>query len=327
MRRTRIFALALSVVISFFSLICHAQDSIVDAINRVGTFDEWCVREIKESAIIGGDTKYLYEFYHSPDTLRNGKEPFVAPEGYLWRTNNVLAIIAGVVKTNTTVYPEARGDGYCARIETHIETVKALGLLNMEVCCQGALMVGTLPEPIKDTKNPMEKVVYGLPFNGRPVALSYDYKAEVGHETIRGTGFSRLKNMGYPDYPQIEVILQKRWEDEDGQIHALRVGTAIERIYNNIPEWINGKKLTIHYGDITAEPFYQDYMGLNNDPETAYHALNSEGKNVVVHEDGWADADEQPNYMIIKILSSSGKAFHGGVGNIVWLDNVKLLMQ
>ena len=321
----------LSVLIALFHIFCfevsYAQDSIVRMINDGGKFDSWCVREIEESALIGGQTKYLYEFFGSPaDTLKTGKQPFSAPDGYLWRTNNVLAVVAGIVKTNNTVYPEKRGDGYCARIETHIENVKALGVVNMDVTCQGALLVGSLPEPIRDTKSPMSKVFYGLPFNGRPRALQLDYKADVGNETIRGTGFSKLKPMGYPDYAQIIVILQKRWEDAAGKVHALRVGTGIERITRDVPEWVNGHKVIVHYGDITAEPYFKEYMGLNNDPETAFHALNSRGENVVVSEDGWADADAEPNHMIIHFISSCGKAFYGGVGNTLWVDNVSVLM-
>lgn len=132
MRRTRLFALSLvAFVLSAFGL--RAQESVVRLINETGRFDNWCVREIKESAIIGGQTEYLYEFYGDQDTLVTGKRPFKSPEDYLWRTNNVLAVVAGVVKTNNTVYPEKRGDGYCARIETHIEDVKALGIVNMDV--------------------------------------------------------------------------------------------------------------------------------------------------------------------------------------------------
>lgn len=326
MRRTRLFLLIVA------SLICssvssYAQQNIVEQINECGKFDSWSVREIEESAIIGGDTKYLYEFYGSPaDTLRAGKQPFTAPEGYLWRTNNVLAVVAGVVKTNNTVYPEKRGDGYCARIETHIEHVKALGVVNMDVTCQGVLLVGTLPEPIRDTKSPMTKVQYGLPFSGKPIALKFDYKADVGHETIRGTGFSRLKPMGYPDYAEMTVILQKRWEDAEGRIHALRVGTCIERVTEDVPDWIEGHVMTIRYGDITGEPFYEDYMGLKTDPETRYYARNSKGENVVVEEDGWAEPGTEPNYLMIHFLSSCGEAFYGGVGNTLWLDNVRLVM-
>ena len=120
MRQARIFLLiAASLVVS--TAYSYAQQDVVGLINEYGKFDSWSVREIEESGIIGGATKYLYEFYGNPsDTLRTGKTPFSAPDGYLWRTNNVLAVVAGIVKTNNTVYPEKRDDGYCARIETHI---------------------------------------------------------------------------------------------------------------------------------------------------------------------------------------------------------------
>ena len=307
--------------------IVSAQEKTVGLINDYGKFDTWCVREIEESALIGGDIKYLYEFYGSPsDTLRTGKTPFSAPKDYLWRTNNVLAVVAGIVKTNNTVYPERRGDGYCARIETHIEHVKALGVVNMDVTCQGVLMIGVLPEPIRDTKSPMTKVQYGLPFTGMPTAVQLDYKAVVGCEVVRGTGFSKLKPMGYPDYPEMTVVLQKRWEDEQGRIHALRVATGIERVMNDVPQWVNGYEINLHYGDITGEPFYEDYMGLKTDPETRYYARNSKGENVIVEEDGWAEPGTEPNWMMIHFLSSCGKAFYGGVGNTLWIDNVKIVM-
>ncbi|MBR2065086.1 MAG: PCMD domain-containing protein [Bacteroidales bacterium] len=325
MRRTILFALSAFLFIASMAE-SAAQEDVVKAVNEVGKFDDWCMREVKESGIIGGQTKYLYEFYGNQDTLVTGKTPFKAPEGYLWRTNNVLAIVAGVVKTNNTVYPEERGDGYCARIETHIEEVKALGVVNMDVTCQGALLVGVLPEPITTTKDPMSKVLYGIPFQGRPTAVRLDYKADVGHEVVRGTGFSKLKPMGYPDYAEITVMLQKRWEDEDGNVHALRVGTGIERIEKDVPEWINGYEVRIHYGDITGEPFYRDFMGLKTDAESAYHALNSKGRNVIIQEDGWADPGTEPTHMMLHFISSCGKAFYGGVGNTLWIDNVEIVM-
>ena len=317
---------SLTIIAGLLSCISlSAQNQIVESLNRYGTLDSWSVRQIKESGLIGGQTKYLYEFYGNRDTTAT-KEPFTAPEGYLWRTNNVMAVVAGITKTNNTVFPEPRDGGYCARIETHIETVKAIGIINMDVVCQGAFILGTLNEPIKDTKNPMAKVLYGVPFEGRPTALVFDYKADVGHEAIRGTGFSKLKNLGYPDYPEIAIILQKRWEDEEGNVHALRVGTGIERITENVPDWVDGHRIDVHYGDISSEPFFKDYMDLNNNPERAFHTLNGKGDNVIVTEEGWAAPEEQPNFMIIKFISSCGKAFYGGVGNTLWIDNIRIEM-
>lgn len=262
MRRTRLFSLSLAIIL-LSTISTNAQNKIIDQINSYGNFDRWCVREIEESGIIGGHTRYLYEFFGEPtDTLRTGKQPFTAPEGYVWRTNNVLAVVAGVVKTNNTVYPEKRGEGYCARIETHIEEVKALGIVNMDVTCQGVMLVGKLHEPIRDTKSPMSKVDYGFEYHGKPKAVKLDYKADVGHDVIRATGFSKKKNLGIPDWAEFTVVLQKRWEDENGEVHALRVGTGIERIMKDVPDWVNGHEIRIHYGDITKEAFYQDYMGL-----------------------------------------------------------------
>ena len=67
-------------------------------------------------------------------------------------------------------------------------------------------------------------------------------------------------------------------------------------------------------------------MGLLNGTEQDLYAVNSRGKTVRVIEEGWAEADEEPNYLIIRFLSSCEKAFHGGLGNTLWIDNIKLVM-
>lgn len=325
MKLTRLITLSFASIL-FFCEGAGAQQYIIDEINLYGRFDNWSCREIKESSIIGGQTRLLYEFYGNGETVKTGKQPYVAPEGYPWRTNNVLAVVAGVVKTNNTVFPEKRGDGYCARIETHIESVKAAGIINMDVTCQGTMLVGQLPEPITTTSDPMAKVFYGVPYTGFPKALKMDIKADVGHEVVRGTGFSRLKPMGYADLAEITFILQRRWEDAEGNIHAERVATGIHRIKEDIPEWIDGYTIPLHYGDITDEPFYEEYMGLKNEETTAYRALNSKGRNVIVHEEGWAKPGTEPTHLLLHVISSCGPAFYGGIGNTVWLDNVEILM-
>lgn len=315
-------ALALLVSSNYTS---YAQQDIVDAINDYGTFDKWCTREIKESGLLGGQTKRLYEFYGNYENTFTGKTPYQAPSGYLWRTNNVLANIMGIVKTNNTVFPEKRDNGYCARIETHIETVE-VGKIDMKVVCQGAMMIGQLPEPITTTKDPMSKVLYGIKFNQCPKALQFDYKADVGHEVYRGTGFSKLQPQGYKDYPEVCFILLKVWEEEDGSIHAHRVATGIERFTENAPEWVNGYTVNLHYGDITDKPFFKSYMGLKTDPKTAYRMKNKKGKTVIINEDGWAPEGTEPNFMMLHFITSCGEAFYGGVGNTLWLDNVKIIM-
>ena len=48
--------------------------------------------------------------------------------GSPWATSNVMAKrVVGIVKTNTSVFPEARDGGYCARLETRIEICKSAG--------------------------------------------------------------------------------------------------------------------------------------------------------------------------------------------------------
>lgn len=332
MRFTTLRFLTTCTALLCLSAVVSAQNigETVRDINRFGTFDHYTVREIKESGIIGGRTKYLYEFFGVPaDTIRYSKKQskaFVAPKGYLWRTNNVYANVAGIEKCSVTDFPEARGNGWCCRIEVHVEEVKVAGMINMDVVCQGALLLGKLPEPIKDTKDPNAKPIYGIPFCGRPQALQFDYKALVGNETVRGTGFSKLKKMGTKDYPEVTIILQKRWEDENGNIHALRVGTGVERFTSDVTEWKNCHRLEVHYGDISCEPYYKEYMRLYSGDHALIHDINSKGKKVKVIEDGWAAPDEEPNFMIVKFLASSGEAFYGGVGNTLWIDNVKLIM-
>ena len=77
MRRTRFLLLSLAAV-CLFSGNAYAQQSTVDAINEYGTFDSWSMRQVKESGIIGGATKTLYEFYGNQDTTFTGKTPRAA---------------------------------------------------------------------------------------------------------------------------------------------------------------------------------------------------------------------------------------------------------
>jgi hypothetical protein len=123
---------------------------------------------------------------------------------------------------------------------------------------------------------------------------------------------------------EVTCLLQKRWEDADGNLHATRVGTMRMRLSKSSDGWVEGKEYTIHYGDITGQSFYRDWMGLIGG-ERQYYALNSEGKNVPIAEEGWAQANETPTHVILKFDSSYGGAYIGSVGNTLWIDNVKLV--
>ena len=96
-----------------------------------GDMDQWVVREIQESGIIGGNKKHLYEV--GPTDTIVGNTAYHNRGGSPWANSNVMAKVAGVVKTNTSVFPERRGDGWCARLETRMESVKVFGLVDIEV--------------------------------------------------------------------------------------------------------------------------------------------------------------------------------------------------
>ena len=152
-------------------LIVNCCFSVVNSQERVvpfkyGDMNQWVVREIYESAIIGGNTKLLYEI--APTDTIKGNVEYVNQGGSLWANSNVLAKVAGVVKTNTSVFPERRGDGWCARLETRMESVKVFGLVDIEVVAAGSIFLGKMHEPIKGTKNPQSKICSGISFTEKP---------------------------------------------------------------------------------------------------------------------------------------------------------------
>lgn len=290
---------------------------------KYGDFDQWIVRNIKESGIIGGKTKQLYEI--GPNATWNNNNAYTNQGGSPWATSNVMAKVCGITKTNTSVYREKRGNGYCARLETHIEKVKVMGIVNIEVLAAGSVFLGSVPEPITNTSNPMSKLAMGIPFTKRPSAVSFDYKVKLSDETdrIRQTGFSKVSKVSGKDMPDVICILQKRWEDEKGNLYAKRVGTMIHRFSQNT-DWVNGAKFTIKYGDISKQSGFSNYMGLIQGDRMQY-AKNSKGKMVPVEEVGWADEDETPTHMVLQFDSSYGGAYVGSIGTTLWIDNVHLI--
>ena len=290
---------------------------------KYGDFDSWIVRNIKESGIIGGQTKQLYEI--GPSAVWNNNNPYHNQGGSPWGTSNVMAKVCGITKTNTSTYREKRGNGYCARLETHIEKVKVLGVVNIEVLAAGSVFLGSVPEPITNTSNPMSKLSVGLPFHKRPKAICFDYKVKLSNQAnrIRQTGFSKVSKVAGRDMPDVICLLQKRWVDAKGNIYAKRVGTLIHR-FNKTTDWVNNAQFEIQYGDITKQPGYKSYMGLITGDDTKY-CLNSKGKMVPVKEVGWADANETPTHMVLQFDSSYGGAYVGAVGTTLWVDNVRVV--
>ena len=287
-----------------------------------GDMDNWIVRAIHESGIIGGNTKWLYEL--GPSDTIVGNTAFRNMGGSPWATSNVMAKVAGVVKTNTSVFPEKRGDGMCARMETRYESVKVFGLVDIEVIAAGSVFLGTVHEPIKGTKNPQAMLQSGVPFSKKPKALRFDYKVKAAPEKnrVRSTGFSRKSTVAGQDSLAVILLLQKRWEDEEGNVYSKRVGTMVQRYTESTPDWVNDATYPILYGNITSKPEYKPYMRIQVEER---YTLNSKGKSVPIQEVGWAEPGEAPTHMVLQFTSSHGGAYIGSPGNTFWIDNVELI--
>ena len=314
-------------LVLLFVLMANCQFSIVNCQNRevpfrYGDLDHWVVREIHESGIIGGATKFLYEV--GPRDTIVGNIAYTNQGGSPWANSNVMAKVAGVVKTNVSVFPERRGDGWCARMETRMESVKVFGLIDIEVVAAGSVFLGTIHEPIKGTKNPQSMLLSGIPFTQRPKALKFDYKVKVmpQHERVRSTGFSRKTNVPGQDSVAVVLLLQKRWEDKEGNVYSKRVGTMVHRYSQSSNGWVNGAEYPILYGDITKRPEYRDYMRIQVEER---YTTNSKGESVPIKEVGWANTDDSPTHMVLQFVSSHGGAYIGSVGNTFWIDNIKLV--
>ena len=287
-----------------------------------GDMDNWIVREIHESGIIGGNTKWLYEL--GPSDTIVGNTAFRNMGGSPWATSNVMAKVAGVVKTNTSVFPEKRGDGMCARMETRYESVKVFGLVDIEVIAAGSVFLGTVHEPIKGTKNPQAMLQSGVPFSKKPKALRFDYKVKAAPEKnrVRSTGFSRKSTVAGQDSLAVILLLQKRWEDAQGNVYSKRVGTMVQRYTESTPDWVNDATYPVLYGNITSKPEYKPYMRIQVEER---YTLNSKGKSVPIQEVGWAEPGEAPTHMVLQFTSSHGGAYIGSPGNTFWIDNVELI--
>lgn len=310
---------SLTMLFCFLPSCLWAEEELV----KFGNFESWITRSIKESMLVGGNTQTLYEI--GPKGTFDGARAYTNQGGSPWGCSNVYAKMAGVVKTNLCVYPDAHRDGHCAKLCTQIASCKAIGVINISVLASGSIFLGSIMEPITSSKDPMSKMSLGMPLKKKPKAVKFDYKYySPGGERIRETGFSRREKVSGKDMGQCLCLLQKRWEDADGNIHALRVGTMRQRFSQNTSDWKEGQEFPIHYGDISRESFFQEGMGLMSG-SNVFHAINSKGKNVPIQEDGWAGPDEMPTHIILKFDSSYGGEYTGTVGNTLWLDNVKLV--
>lgn len=287
---------------------------------KFGDFENWVTRVIKESGVIGGNTKKVYEI--APSTTINGAKAYSNMGGSQWATSNVYAKVMGVVKTSNAVFPDKHGAGRCAKLTTLLEHVKAAGIVNMDVLVSGTIFLGKMLEPVSSTKNPYSKMEMGIPYTKTPKFLQFDYRlvAPAG-APIYSSGFGSKKTLSGRDYAEVFVILQHRWEDSKGNIHAERVGTGRERFGKTTMGWVNKHRIPIWYGDIRKHAGYKPYMGLIS-KEKSYYARNKKGKMVPVVEEKWAAAGTKPTHVMVMLSSGCGTAYTGTVGMTLWVDNV-----
>ena len=193
---------------------------------KYGNFDTWVTRQIHESAVIGGNTKTLYEI--GPNRALKGNNPYTNLGGSPWGTSNVMAKVMGIVKTNNSVYRDNRGSG----------TKEGPKALNWG---------------IPFTQRP------------KALRFDYRVQVPGNKNRIRQNGFSKATTVAGPDYCIAVLYLQRRHEDAAGNITAQRVGTMVVKYGASTNGWVNGATYEIHYGNITHQPFYDAAtMGLRS---------------------------------------------------------------
>ena len=285
-----------------------------------GDFEHWTVRHITESAIVGGNVKTIYVV--GPDEVLEGNSVY-SYKNTIWSSSNAYARVGGVTKTSLSVWPEDGPSGKCAHLKTVMASCKVAGVVSIDVLAAGSIYWGRMLEPVTGVKNPYSFMDWGIPFTERPSALVLDYKVVISPEGIitKGTTFSH-KTFPGEDPCQIMFLLQNRWEDSDGRIHALRVGTAFRRL-NRSADWVFRTRIPVFYGDFRSDPAYKPYMDLRSGDFTLY-ALNSRGKRVPILEEGWAPAGTPVTHAVLSITAGSREAFTGALGNELWVDNIYL---
>lgn len=311
---------------SLLLLLCVCALAHAERIEPIpfGDMESWTVRYIKESKLLGGKTKTLYCLAPTDTIWENG--PYIYQQnGNPWATSNAYANVSGIEKAAGTMTPEKRENGgTCCRLDVELLGVQVLGFIDIQVLVPGTLFTGRNLEPITTAKDPYQNIDFGVPFTGRPSALMFDYKCIVSPEqwVWYAKGLAKPKKQEGHDQAEAYIYLQHRWEDEKGQIHSIRVGTGYKRFTESQETWVNGYRLPIHYGDITGEPWYEDYMGFKEMQRT----MNSKGKVVLIQEEGW-DANLEPTHMVIMLTSGRYEAFVGKAGNVFWVDNVSLVYE
>lgn len=286
---------ALIITLLFLTRGAFAQERV--ELLPFGDFEHWTEQQIRESKLIGGQTKTLYRI------------------GGSWSSSNAHARAFGVDKVTVNVTPEKRGDGTCCRMQSTLEEVCAVGI-DFKALATGSIYTGKLMEVvgIQQSSDPNSAIDMGVPFTGRPTALLLDYKAEIQNKTaVYAPAKTKVREVAGHDAGQIVLILQHRWE-ENGHVYAYRVGTAVKRI-DSTTDWHNDYRLPVIYGKAGAT---EKELSANR-----HKTHNSKGQMVYIEEIGFRE-DVEPTHIIVQVSAGSMPPFTGCPGNTVWCDNLRL---
>lgn len=288
---------------------------------KYSSLDNWYTRKLKESSLLSGKTIDLYGVGKvSADadlfdlTLKDKTSP--------WGTTNIYAKMLLDIG-NVRVIPEKRGEGFCARLETKIRKDNIAGF-EVEVLLAGTLFLGETAEPVKGLKDPEKSASQGVPFTGMPKAVKFDYKYHTGKNRVLAA--NSIKTTEGEDRADFSVILQKRWEDKDGNVFATRIGGTRQFFTGTVSQWVNGAVFPVYYGDVTNLPQYDaKTMGLIPSVAKVY-VKNSKGVLVPLVETGWGKPGETPTHMIMYFTSSyEGMKYTGSTESVFWVDNIELV--
>ena len=286
-----------------------------------GDFEQWAVRYLTESQVIGGQEKTVY-MVGPTDTIRGNV--VYSYNNTIWSSSNVYAKVMGVVKTSTNVIPDVGPTGKCAKLVSQMASCKVAGLINIKVLATGSIFWGETQEPVSAINNPYAVMSWGIPFTKRPKALLFNYKAKIPNtgKLIKSTTFRTSEFEGYDPF-EVVFILQNRWEDADGNIHAKRVGTAMCRIEKSSLGWVMDYRVPVIYGDARQSKDFKPYMDLISGYKNMY-AFNSKGKKKLILEEEWADSNCPVTHAIMWFSSGSCGAFIGALDNVFWVDEIRL---
>ena len=124
--------------------------------------ESWTVRYIKESKLLGGNTKTLY-CLAPQDTIWSNRAYTYGRNGNPWSTSNAYANVIGIEKAAGTMTPEKREDGgTCCRLDVDLGGVQVLGMIDVQVLVAGTLFTGRNIEPITTASDPYQNIDFGM---------------------------------------------------------------------------------------------------------------------------------------------------------------------